>query len=87
MHETEATMKKPIHAAIAAAGLLLASLSGLATASAQELKLAHFMSPKHPYHAGVFEWLGSELSNPTGGTPTVLRPPTATADFANTGVA
>lgn len=40
------------------------------TATATELKLAHFVSPKHPYHS-VFVDLASEVSAATGGKLTI----------------
>ena len=58
-------MNMSIRAGLAAAAIAAASVVGLGPTSADELKLAHFMSPKHPYHEGVFEWLGVELSKAT----------------------
>ncbi len=52
----------------------LASLAlGLAVTASQatELKLAHFMSPNHPYHDQVFNWLGTRLDTATNGDLTI----------------
>lgn len=53
-------------------GLAMAALLGAtAIAQAGELKLAHFMSPKHSLHAGVFAPLGEELSKSSNGALTI----------------
>lgn len=40
-------------------------------AGAQELKLAHFMSPKHPMHRTIFEPWSKEIAEKSGGKLTV----------------
>jgi TRAP-type C4-dicarboxylate transport system substrate-binding protein len=54
----------------AIAGVAMAALFTSLAAGAAELKLAHFMSPKHPFH-GVFEAMGEELSKATNGDVTI----------------
>ncbi len=64
-------MKKSVLTILAVFGLSLAPFAIQESAGATELKLAHFMSPKHPYHAHVFEWLGAELDAATDGELTI----------------
>lgn len=64
-------MRKLFTTMFAAAGMVLAALAGSSVADAKELKLAHFMSPKHPYHPHVFAWMGEELKKATGGELTI----------------
>ena len=59
---------------IATAAAVLVAAAGIATgpgARAGELKLAHFMSPRHPMHRFVFEPLAKELAAATGGKLTI----------------
>ncbi len=58
------------HLTMVAAAILLASAPVLRPAQADELRLAHFVSPQHPYHA-AFEWLGEALAAETAGELTL----------------
>lgn len=55
---------------LAAFGAMIWSLTG-ATAMAAELKLAHFMPPKHPMDQGVMTPLSEEINEATGGDLTI----------------
>lgn len=52
---------------VAVAGATAAALLGAGIAGAQELKLAHFMAPTHPYHPRVFAPFAEEVERTTGG--------------------
>ncbi len=56
-----------------ACAALLAVLIGAAagTATAEELRLAHFMSPRHPMQGAVFEPLAKDVEAATGGALTI----------------
>ena len=62
---------KKIYATIFAAVGLSIAMAALTVANAAELKLAHFMSPKHPYHPLVFERLAKEIAEATNGEVTI----------------
>ena len=49
------------------AALAVLAVCAAATVSAKELKLAHFMSPEHPFHALVFEWWAERVLAASGG--------------------
>ena len=49
------------------AALAVLAVCAAATVSAKELKLAHFMSPEHPFHALVFEWWAERVFAASGG--------------------
>ena len=54
---------------LAIAGMALAAIG--TTASAKELKLAHFVSPKHPMHRFVMVPMAKELAKVSGGKLTI----------------
>ncbi|MDE0539936.1 MAG: TRAP transporter substrate-binding protein [Rhodospirillales bacterium] len=55
----------------AAAIALGAGVAFAGQASAAELKLGHFMSPKHPMHVGVFTPLAKKVAEESGGSLTI----------------
>ncbi len=51
------------------AGAIVAAASSFA--QAEELKLAHFVSTKHPYHENLFVWLGDRVAENSNGELTI----------------
>ncbi len=47
------------------------AIAGLASAGAQELKIAHFMSPMHPMHRFLMEPLAAAVAETSGGSLTM----------------